>query len=347
MKTFELVVFGNGSESSVGDTIYVHYQEQNNREFSLVYDCGSSVGKEELLNWLKVHKRTHIDALVFSHTDKDHTEFGAELINSSVKINCLYLLNPWLHLENLFPKLSDGRITLNSLTARLAGEYRYVQAIIHAAEKRNIPIQQPFQGAKIGNHRVLSPSKTLYEKLLQETSKTPNIDSEVVKAINTSKWREETFEKELLDEHANTSAENEMSLVISLNLGGTKILLTGDAGERGLMEAIDYTRGSELQLDLHSIVQIPHHGSRHNLTPALMNYLFGPKKKNKSSQTAFVSARGIGDVHPHGSVVNAVIRRGGEVFVGGGSSNLILSKNREYFNTMPAVPLLFQNTVTE
>jgi hypothetical protein len=59
-------------------------------------------------------------------------------------------------------------------------------------------------------------------------------------------------------------------------------------------------------------LQVPHHGSKHNVGPAILNLIIGPKKPNEQIiKTAIVSAPRKGEPkHPSKKVVNAFTRRG-------------------------------------
>jgi hypothetical protein len=58
-------------------------------------------------------------------------------------------------------------------------------------------------------------------------------------------------------------------------------------------------------------VQVPHHGSRRNVTPSVLDRLLGPKVSNGHKQgTAFVSVGKDKPEFPRGQVKNAVQRRG-------------------------------------
>jgi hypothetical protein len=62
-------------------------------------------------------------------------------------------------------------------------------------------------------------------------------------------------------------------------------------------------------------VQIPHHGSRRNVGPTILNSLLGPIKPKDTPphSRAYVSAPKDDDTHPRGMVLNAFIRRGYKV----------------------------------
>src|SRR5262249_10495103 len=126
-----------------------------------------------------------------------------------------------------------------------------------------------------------------------------------------------------------------------------RVLLTGDAGISGLTWAANYATACGLSLQQFSLVQIPHHGSRRNVGPTLLNRLLGGIQPEPSPIRfiAFVSAPPEDDTHPRKMVLNAFMRRGGEVIATQGSNKIHYGgfpKRDDYIN---ATPLLFSATV--
>jgi hypothetical protein len=114
----------------------------------------------------------------------------------------------------------------------------------------------------------------------------------------------ETPENELLEEPpANcVSNRNNSSTVLWLQLGDTTMLLTADAGAEALSAALDVADYNGLQYA--NRVQIPHHGSRKNVGPSLLDRMLGP------DSLAFISAPNGGrPKRPAPQVINAAVRR--------------------------------------
>jgi hypothetical protein len=63
------------------------------------------------------------------------------------------------------------------------------------------------------------------------------------------------------------------------------------------------------------LVQVPHHGSRRNVGPSILNSILGPIKPNGTLPhlQAYVSAPKDDDTHPRKMVLNAFMRRGYKV----------------------------------
>jgi hypothetical protein len=90
------------------------------------------------------------------------------------------------------------------------------------------------------------------------------------------------------------------------------VLLTGDTGIWGLTMANCFAIQKGLAMQDFMLVQIPHHGSRRNVGPSILNTILGPIKPNGTPphSCAFVSAPRDDDTHPREMVLNAFIRRG-------------------------------------
>ena len=69
-----------------------------------------------------------------------------------------------------------------------------------------------------------------------------------------------------------TSASNESSVVLyAISAMDAGFLLTGDAGIKGVDLGGTYARAQGYTLQNFNCVQIPHHGSRRNVGPKILN----------------------------------------------------------------------------
>jgi beta-lactamase superfamily II metal-dependent hydrolase len=130
------------------------------------------------------------------------------------------------------------------------------------------------------------------------------------------KWLDESWDVETLSENPQppTSASNESCVVqyATLQEDG-RILLTADVGPVGLAEAANYAAAKGLLRP--TFMQMPHHGSRHNVTPKVLDQWLGPRKpKGTEAGTTFCSIGANKPEYPRGQVKNAFIRRGFKVF---------------------------------
>jgi beta-lactamase superfamily II metal-dependent hydrolase len=158
----------------------------------------------------------------------------------------------------------------------------------------------------------------------------------------------ETWGTESLREDMPISGENESSVILFGKINGHGIMLTGDAGVRGLTTATNYAEslGISLPQEL-NFIQIPHHGSRHNVSTQVLDRIVGRRKPTDDgnpTKIAFVSAGKDSKTHPRRMVVNAFIRRGAKVFATQGYAKRH-SKNMPPRSWNTATPLPFSNQV--
>jgi hypothetical protein len=75
--------------------------------------------------------------------------------------------------------------------------------------------------------------------------------------------------------------------------------------------AIDFINAYSLGGLRPNYIQVPHHGSRHNVSVELLNRLLGPPNSGYTdNRWAIVSASDQDEKHPHPRVLNAFKRRG-------------------------------------
>jgi len=115
------------------------------------------------------------------------------------------------------------------------------------------------------------------------------------------------------DDQGGTNPRNNSSMVTMLDFGGHRALLTGDAGVPALERSLNQLAWATGNTSAPDFVQIPHAGSRHNASSALLDRLLGSTGQGEV-RTAFVSVASKSKRHPSGRVVNAYKRRGCKVF---------------------------------
>ena len=245
-----------------------------------------------------------IDAVIVSHSDGDHAG-GLRKVLETFNVSELWMLRPWLYADELIDQFARFS-NVENLVLRLKEVYPNIAALEEIAESKGIPIREPFQGEGIGEFIVLAPTKERYLDLVVESKKTPEaaraadesdqsmlaklgyLVEKVVSFIRAA-WGEESFSSE------ETSPENEMSVIQYANLCGDKILLTADAGRGALTEAANYAPWAGLELPGIDWFQVPHHGSRRNVSTEILDRWLGKRLSEKLEEgvekfTAIISA---------------------------------------------------------
>lgn len=312
-----------------GDAIILRYEIGGQQTIHVV-DGGFQVTGEAVVTHLtKYYATNRVDHVVVTHCDRDHAG-GLRKVLEELDVGTLWMLRPWLFAEDLihrFPTYSS----VDKLRSRLRSIFGNLVALEDIALARGIPIKDAFQGTTIGAFTVLAPSKDLYLDLVVSSEKTPeSVDEanaalegrisvgvrtlvEKVVSMVQAAWGEEIFPSD------ETSAENEMSLVQFARLSGHTIVLTGDSGRRGLQQAADYAPMAGLTLPGVDRIQVPHHGSRRNVSTELLDAWLGPRLAEKPAPgtgkfSAIVSSAKADKAHPRKAVKRAFIHRGANFY---------------------------------
>lgn len=344
---------GNGDRS--GDAIAIRYGEPGNYKV-LVYDGGTKESGQKLVDHIKTHYGTsRVDHVVNSHPDGDHAH-GLSVVLEQLDVGELWMHRPWNHSDIIRDYFQDGRITDSSLAKRLQDKMSAAHTLEQIANKKGIPVNEPFQGDTIGPFIILSPDSNWYvHDLIAEFNKSPEqkkvdmFDSIKKIATEAVAWISEQWDNESLRDNVTTSAENESSVVLFADLYGKGILLTGDAGVRALTKAVEYTESKNFSLpeNLH-FIQIPHHGSRNNVSSDILDRILGPRKSKddgKSTKTAYVSASKNSSTHPRQAVINAFIRRDAKVVATQGQIKRYPHEMPKREGWVPVTPLNFSSEV--
>ena len=293
-----------------GDAIVFRYGDFRDRDtFKVVVIDGGTVSSgDKLVEHIKnVYNTSVVDLVICTHPDSDHAS-GLRQVLNNLEVRELWLHKPWDHSAHICDLFHDGRITDDSLDRRLREAYDYAHQLEQIANEINIPTKEPFADRTFDNGiiQVLGPDIDYYRTLLPDFARSPeaakNLLEKAFSAFSKAiTWVKETFGNELLDESGVTSAENSSSACVLLTFGGKKYLFTGDAGIASLHRVIDYAESKGINLKALRFMQVPHHGSKRNLSPSVLDRLH--------TEIAFVSAAKDSEKHPSKKVLNAFTRR--------------------------------------
>ncbi len=326
---YEIDYIPVGEGERGGDAIALRYgpalEGLQKQQTVIVIDGGTKESGEALVEHIKNHYgTTRVDIAISTHPDQDHAS-GLCVVLENLQVGALLMHKPWEHAQEIKNMFKDGRITASGLEDRIEKSLQNASDLEAIANRKKIPIYEPFQGIDVGMFHVLGPSKEYYESLLPHFKDMPTpkttlgIFAPIVKtAEEVVSWVEDSFGVDLLsDDEDTTSASNNTSTIILFNLDGRKILFTGDAGKTALLQAIEYaeTRPTPIALSDLVLFDVPHHGSKRNINSKVM--------KKIRATTAFVSAPKDGNPkHPSKKVTNALQKHGSGVYVTRGGSLL-------------------------
>lgn len=325
MSDFFEIDFLDVETAKSGDAITLRYQVNGMRAIHVVDGGFQDTGKSIVEHIQGYYDNpAYIDHVIVSHPDGDHAG-GLRTVLEEFPVRRLWMLRPWMYAGEIISRFSNIS-SLENLRRRLKELYPNLTALEKIAEERGIPISEPFQGAVIGAFKVLAPTKSRYLNLIVTSERTPEsleeprrsasslLASIIQKTIQLIKagWGVEMFSPQ------DTSAENEMSTVQYANICGERIVLTADAGRAALSEAADYAPLVGLQLPGVNRFQVPHHGSRRNVSTEILDRWLGPRlpvrlPEGQNKFTAIISSAKADEDHPRKAVVRALIHRGAKV----------------------------------
>lgn len=324
MTEFFEIDFIEAGEKGSGDAITLRYREDDGQDTIHVVDGGYTNDGEKIVEHIRKYYGggSYVDHVVSTHPDNDHSA-GLKKVLEELRVGELWMNRPWNHVSTLQPRLNH-KYQKNELIRRLKDNYAITSELEEIAKGKNIKINDVFQGDRIGSFTVLAPSYERYIDLLVESEEKPKakLKESMVKVYERTKTKIKLLAAEWGEENLKgishgTSHKNESSVVQISEMCGDKILLTGDAGIKALAEAYEFACQSGISLPGISRFQVPHHGSRRNLSSEMLDKWVGPKlgKESESSKfTAIISANQNDEDHPRNAVVRALIHRGARVF---------------------------------
>jgi len=340
-------------ESQSGDAITLRYERQGNTFVHVVDGGFQDDGPHIMAHLRKYYGGKGVNHVVLTHPDNDHAG-GLSTVLEECTVppgGGLWMLRPWLYAAELIDHFARFT-TVSGLEEALREAYPNIAALESIAQRRGIPIYEPFQGAVIGEFTVLAPSKARYLQLIVDSEKTPKeaaaagsmglldaLQSAAAKLVRYAKaaWGVEVFSTEP------TTEENEMSVVQYANLCDEKILITGDVGREGLTEAAEFAPLIGLQLPGIDRFDVPHHGSRRNVSTEVLDRWLGPRlpqqlPDGQGSFHALISANPDDKEHPRRAVVRGLIHRGANVVQTTGKRGAYLQTYKNAPSRDDAVP---------
>lgn len=329
---------------SVGnaDATIIHYFNDDGKEFVVLIDAGKTGehGKKIEEHIKKHTTKKCIDVAVNTHPDDDHIGGFFYLLNTGIEIGEFWIHDPSVHKirEDTDKRIDTTHIErlLENQRKRNLGNFEkslsYVYESLHDSnsiltliDRRKITRLEPFDERTHPEIpiRVLGPSPAYYEKkldryrdiqLLYEEEK--HLLLEKGQQAGPLSLREKLLsDREYLDLRNDRSNENNSSVIVCFYPDDDLYLFTADAGPEALNEV-------KSRYDLSDIcfMQMPHHGSRYNITSDLLDY-FNPG-------IAYISCRQTKH-YPCTQLVNILKENGCEVFATGINGSLRLHKGMD------------------
>lgn len=347
-----------GEESSGGDAIAVRYGNlhgSRDEQVVMVVDGGYKDCGEALVEHITTHYGTdYVDIVVSTHPDQDHSS-GLTVVLEELGVGELWMHQPWRHSAEM-ASLRVQHFESSKLSDWVEKSLRSVSDLESLANSKGIPIIEPFVGTQTsdGIVRVIGPSIPYYVELQTEVAKSGTLGHQAWSVLTKAAEAvrnlvAETLTEESLTDSGTTSPRNNSSAILLFSIEDRHYLLTADAG----IPALTYAAGELDALGIAAgelrFIQVPHHGSRHNVGPSILDRLLGPKGQESTHSTAFISApkKNPDKKHPHKKVSNAFIRRGYAVHATQGSGKWHHQNAPERDGWSSATPMQFYDQVED
>jgi beta-lactamase superfamily II metal-dependent hydrolase len=260
------------------DAILVTHWSNSNAVRVLI-DGGNSSDADKVLAKLQELRVGHLHHVVCTHPHNDHAAGLVGVLGSkAVTVGKFWMHLPWAHINIQQLTATLSRAGQSKVANIVRASLDTSQQLYHLAEARKIPLAEPFDKVTIGPLYVCGPTVEFYRALLLEFSDLEKLqEHETALAAHERKVMAEDFlSGVLLDGRpavddtgelggARTEPENDTSVILTAAHNGARFLLTADAGVPALQAAI-----SRYVLSSLNWMQIPHHGSRRNLTEELV-----------------------------------------------------------------------------
>jgi beta-lactamase superfamily II metal-dependent hydrolase len=306
MYEIEFLAVGEGKRS--GDAILLRFTRADTGGIAtVIIDAGfQSTGDKVVQHVDRYYANRQIDLAILTHPDADHIG-GMGSVVRELNVSSLALHRPAAH----------GGSRLDAADA--------VDDLCQVAAANGTAVYDAFTGLNAfgGALVVAGPAPTLYEQLVQEQLQTTKAAAahaaggEIQEALARLGARVlAAFPVETdFDDAGGANARNNSSAIVDLLVGEDRFIFTGDAGVRAIVPALDYLDAHGRTDRLPSFIQIPHHGSRHNLDRATIERLAGPPRSDSGSAFVSISSKAAEDPrYPSPRITNAFGRRG--YFVG-------------------------------
>lgn len=321
-----------GDETKGGDAIIVCIgppEGPRHEQTIIVVDGGYKANGDQIVEMINTWYGTNqVDIVVSSHPDQDHIS-GLFPVLEQMDVRQLLMHLPWNHSSEL-AAIRPYEFKSAKLSDYVEKSLTEASSLDQLATRLGIPIIEPFTGVGTANgtFQVLGPGRDFYEEQLALVPDGGTTSTRLTKMLTDLARKAVHFVEDLftdnLSDNETTSPRNNTSVIslISDPDSDYQILLTADAGIPALERVVPELRARGINPGDLDLVQVPHHGSRHNVGPTLLNDLLGQPGVDggRGQAVASVPAKNPNGRHPNKRVTNAFRRRGYPVTVTQGES---------------------------
>jgi beta-lactamase superfamily II metal-dependent hydrolase len=310
------------------DASIIRYFNEYNEEIVIVIDAGRRKDGNKVVEHIHTYtNKKRVDLAICTHPDNDHIGGFFKLIEK-VKIDEFWIHNPEKHIaaiRNLTESYElDDKI--EKALIDVLENLRDSEDIFTLLKEHGIRTKEPLAGLEYNKAplKIVGPTREHYQAMLSKFRDKDILLEDIQtlkKSMSLLEMMSDTPE-EIIDAKNDKSAENNSSVIILFTPNDRRYLFTADAGPDALEQA-------HKNYDLSNIywMQIPHHGSKYNITSSLIQKL-NPK-------IAYISCETIQSM----DVINVFKKQGTTVYSTCRSINLRhsvgLGKRLNYLNATP------------
>lgn len=305
--------------ASYGLAAWVTWRDSR-RRYRMLFDGGPTTTYEHV--WCRVQaeqpRDRELELLVVSHIDGDHIEGIVRLLQDREALK-MRIRDTWF----------NGWPQIQPFTTLGAEQGEFVAALL---QRDTLPWNQAFGGAaahvpdtgKLPVKRLrggmtatllspgppqLSALREHWREVLEQAAEQPGFDEDPLQRLAERKDLRGISQRTLLGgsegpKRSDNSIANASSIAILLEKDGASVLLTGDAHpdvlDAGLARLCAERGTDRLNVD---VLQLPHHGSRNNVTDGLFAHL--------GARTHLVSSDGRRYRHPDRDAIVSASKFGG------------------------------------
>jgi beta-lactamase superfamily II metal-dependent hydrolase len=281
----------------------------NGHAVRVLIDGGNRGSAATIRGFLRAQGVRYLDHVVCTHPHDDHAAGLVQLLaDASLPVGRVWVHRPQAHVNMLLVEHALNQAHGFQRARVIRESLETITALSAICVARGIPTSEPFAGQQIGMLTVVGPTRAYYSELVAQFADASAIraSESLVSALPNQNLLEALLESlpapasDSLEANPQTEPENNSSVILAIAHESGTHLFTGDAGAQALTLAAQH-----FNLGNCHWMQIPHHGSRRNITEPLIQH-FRPNQ-------AFVSAAG-NPKHPRRAVVNAFKNVGTQVF---------------------------------
>jgi len=339
------------------DAFLIHFYDDNNTEYIVLVDAGRYKDGEKVANFIKnTYGAFHVDLAICTHCDDDHYGgllwMAEDMINhpeTSVDIREIWMNDPGRHCwANDFERQKSDARTKNKAREvySLENGKNFIETVDALRRSGNanagIKVREIFSDDPIGYTafdgviEVIGPSIKYYEEQVvkfrhsMKANKTTPADNDKDDDDNIEIDNAGNVKSATLDNATPDDSPHNLSSIIFLfkPVADRKYLFTGDAGEdsfNNLRYVSDWNRLRNIYW-----LKLPHHGSKRNITCAMINH-FRPT-------VAYVTSKSYGTWLSK-AVVNALKQIKTKVYASNVNGAMLHNKIKDRDDYSPAEPL--------